>query len=91
MAVCCQNLPLGALSSRSAPSVLVGALFKKFGLFLNTGVFLKLEIKLCYEISQVLEPLLFFSHFDTSLPLSFRLEINVEMVHKFQVTAACFL
>jgi len=39
MAVCCQNLPLGALSNRSAPSVLVGALFKKFGLFLNTGVF----------------------------------------------------
>jgi hypothetical protein len=39
MAVCCQNLPLGALSSRSAPSMLVGELFKKFGLFLNTGVF----------------------------------------------------
>jgi hypothetical protein len=36
MAICCQNLPLGALSSRNAPSVLVGALFKKFGLFLNT-------------------------------------------------------
>jgi hypothetical protein len=35
MAVCCQNLPLGAISSRSAPSVLVGALFKKFGLFLK--------------------------------------------------------
>jgi hypothetical protein len=31
----CQNLTLGALSSRSALSVLVGALFKKFGLFLN--------------------------------------------------------
>jgi hypothetical protein len=30
MAVCCQNLTLGALSSRSAISVLVGALFKKF-------------------------------------------------------------
>jgi len=35
MAVCCQNLTLGALSSRSALPVLVGALFKKFGLFLN--------------------------------------------------------
>jgi hypothetical protein len=35
MAVCCQNLSLGALSSRSAPSLLVGALFKKFGLFLE--------------------------------------------------------
>ena len=35
-AVCCQNLTLVALSSRSALSVLVGALFKKFGLFLNT-------------------------------------------------------
>ena len=33
MAVCCQNLPLDALSSRSMPSMLVGALFKKFGLF----------------------------------------------------------
>jgi hypothetical protein len=39
MAVCCQNLPLGALSSRSASSVLVGELFKKFCLFRNTGVF----------------------------------------------------
>jgi len=31
MAICCQNLSLGALSSRSAPSLLVGELFKKFG------------------------------------------------------------
>jgi hypothetical protein len=38
MAVCCQNLPLGALSGRSAPSMLVGELFKKLCLFLNTGV-----------------------------------------------------
>jgi len=36
MAVCCQNLTLGALNSRSAFSMPVGALFKKFGLFLNT-------------------------------------------------------
>jgi hypothetical protein len=36
MAVCCQNLMLGALNSRSALSLLMGALFKKFGLFLNT-------------------------------------------------------
>jgi len=36
MAVCCRNLPLGALNSRSTPSVLAGMLFKKFGLFLNT-------------------------------------------------------
>jgi hypothetical protein len=43
MAVCCQNLPLGALSSRSAPSVLVGELFKKFGIFLNTGVNMLLQ------------------------------------------------
>jgi hypothetical protein len=39
MAVCCQNLPLGELSSRSAPFLLVGELFNKFSLFLNTGVF----------------------------------------------------
>jgi hypothetical protein len=36
MTVCFQNLTLGALSNRSALSVLVGALFEKFGLFLNT-------------------------------------------------------
>jgi len=36
MTVCCQNLTLGALGSRSALSMLVGALFKKFGFFLNT-------------------------------------------------------
>jgi len=36
MAVCRQNMMLGALFSRSALSVLVGMLFKKFGLFLNT-------------------------------------------------------
>jgi hypothetical protein len=36
MAVCFQNLTLSALNSRSALSVLVGALLKKFGLFLNT-------------------------------------------------------
>ena len=29
MAVCCQNQPLGVLSSRKAPSVLVSALFRK--------------------------------------------------------------
>jgi hypothetical protein len=33
MAFCCQNLTLAALSSRSALSVLVGTLFKKFSLF----------------------------------------------------------
>jgi len=36
MAVCCQNLTLGAVNSRSALSVVVGALFKKFRFFLNT-------------------------------------------------------
>jgi hypothetical protein len=36
MAICCQNLTLGAVSSCSAFSMLVGALFKKFGLLLNT-------------------------------------------------------
>jgi hypothetical protein len=35
MAVYCQNLTLCALSSRSVLSVLVGALIKQFGLFLN--------------------------------------------------------
>jgi hypothetical protein len=45
MEVCFQNLPLGVLGSRSAPSVLVGALFKKFGLFLNTPRILGLACK----------------------------------------------
>jgi hypothetical protein len=36
MAVCSQNLTLGALSNSSAFSMLVGALFKNFSLFLNT-------------------------------------------------------
>jgi len=40
MAVCCQTLTLCALSSRSALSVLVGALFKKFGIFLNCYMFI---------------------------------------------------
>jgi hypothetical protein len=40
MAVCCQNLTLAALSSRSALSVLVGALFKKSSPFLNTACIL---------------------------------------------------
>jgi hypothetical protein len=36
MAVCCQNLTLCALGSCGMLFVLVDALFKKFGLFLNT-------------------------------------------------------
>jgi hypothetical protein len=36
MAVCCQNLTLGALSNGSALSMLVGALLKKFSIFLTT-------------------------------------------------------
>jgi hypothetical protein len=39
MAVCCQNLPLGALSNLSAPSLLIGELFKKFGLFFEEVYF----------------------------------------------------
>jgi hypothetical protein len=41
IAVCCQNLTLGALSSRSALSVLFGALFKKFGLFFEHALYVK--------------------------------------------------
>jgi hypothetical protein len=37
MTVCCQNLTLGALSSRSALSILFGAQFKKFGLCFEHG------------------------------------------------------
>jgi hypothetical protein len=53
-AVCCKNLTLGALTSRSALSVLVGALFKKFGLFLNPPhiyafcIYLRTHSDLCH-------------------------------------------
>jgi len=40
MAVCCQNVTLGVLSSRSVLSVLVGTLSKKFGLSLNTPLYI---------------------------------------------------
>jgi hypothetical protein len=50
MAVCCQNLTLGALSSGSALCVLVGALFKKFGLVLNTPRTFKYTIYICIYI-----------------------------------------
>jgi hypothetical protein len=38
MAICCQNLPLCALSSRSGPPLLVGALFKKLSFFEHTEI-----------------------------------------------------
>jgi len=44
MAVCCQILKLDALSSRSALSVLVNALFNKFGMFLNTSYMLRFKL-----------------------------------------------
>jgi hypothetical protein len=54
MAVCCQNLPLGALSSHSAPSVLIGALFKMFGLLLNTPrIFLPVTVCKCVNFIYV--------------------------------------
>jgi len=40
MAVCCQNLTVGTLSKRSELSMLVGMLFKKFGIFLNSRLIL---------------------------------------------------
>jgi hypothetical protein len=40
MAVCNQNLTLGALCSYSMLSVLVGSLFKKVGIFLTTLILL---------------------------------------------------
>jgi hypothetical protein len=51
MSCAVQNATLGALSSRSALSVLVGALFKKFGLFLNTPR-TQLHILLIYSIAE---------------------------------------
>jgi hypothetical protein len=47
MAVYYQNLTLDVLSSRSALSLLIGALFKKFGLFLNTPLIWKCKV---YEV-----------------------------------------
>jgi hypothetical protein len=43
MRISCQNLPLGGVCRSSAPSVLVGTLFKKFSLFLNTRRFRKMR------------------------------------------------
>jgi len=61
MAVCCQNLPLGALSSRSVLPVPVGALFKKLGLYLNTsciyiipGIVISVEVESLYIVHPVL-------------------------------------
>jgi hypothetical protein len=42
MAVCCQNLTLGALS-RSILSVLVGVPFKMFGLFFEHALYVPTE------------------------------------------------
>jgi hypothetical protein len=39
MAVCCQNLTLGAPSSRGALSLLVGTLFTKFGIFFEQALY----------------------------------------------------
>jgi hypothetical protein len=47
-AVCCQNQTLGALSSRSAFSVLIGALFKKFGLFFEQSSYILLYMGMRY-------------------------------------------
>jgi hypothetical protein len=52
MAVCCQNLMLGALSSHSALSVPVGALFKKFGLFFLTHVIYRVSQKECARLRE---------------------------------------
>jgi hypothetical protein len=48
MAVCCQNLTLGVLSSHSALSLLVGVLFKNFGLFLSTYINVYMYVHACY-------------------------------------------
>jgi hypothetical protein len=58
MAVCFQNLTLGELSSRSALSVLVGALFGKFDIFLNTprSCYLKFGQQLFFSLDLVLIP-----------------------------------
>ena len=45
MVVCCHNLTLGAPSSRSDFSVLIGSLFKKFCLFSNTPCIFTLKYR----------------------------------------------
>jgi hypothetical protein len=49
MAVCCHSLMLGVLSSHSALSVLVGALFKTFGPFMNMPRILQ-STQICHYI-----------------------------------------
>ena len=60
MVVCCQNLALGVLSSRSPLSMLVGALFKKSGLFLNTPHMSKIEtyLQICLNFVRSVIPTL---------------------------------
>ena len=74
MAVCCQNLPLGALSSRSALPVPVGALFKKFGLYLNTPC--KRDLGSCGMLSSV-EPL--------TLPAGITFSANQSLLAPFTI------
>jgi hypothetical protein len=52
MTVCCQNLTRGVLSRRSVLYVLVGALFKKFSLFLNTPCIISHSVALPHNTTQ---------------------------------------
>jgi hypothetical protein len=75
MAICCQNLTLGALSSHSALSVLFGGLFKKFSLFLNmpyaTALHLCFLCETYYSIAPVFLFFVVLSKHSTALHLYF--------------------
>jgi hypothetical protein len=75
MAVCCQNLTLGALSSHSGLSVLVGALLKKFSLYLNmprtTALHLCFLCETYYSIAPVFLFFVVLSKHSTALHLYF--------------------
>jgi len=81
VAICCQNLPLGALSSHSAPFLLVGALFKKFGLFLNTGIYY--ELKTAYWVPRILILQVAKPSWNTRINCFFRIFIHLSFIYLF--------
>ena len=78
MADCCQNTTLGALSSRSALSVLVGELFKKFYLFFEYVSYTSLQCILKhYESISFVNHKVFSVHDVRSLSFQYMLHAKI--------------
>jgi saccharopine dehydrogenase-like NADP-dependent oxidoreductase len=85
MAVCCQNLMPGTLISRSTLSVLVGTLFKKFGLFLNKPHTFSFRHNLKTENSWTRHDSLYEELAENKIP-TYKGQQNVE---KYKHTSVC--